>query len=125
MNNDIFQKVFDTLYEVLPTEWTKLILYAGYTTGSYSMKFYTANSQGTYTDCFSQEGVNRTKLIKTFMAIDKILSPERKEMDDKNKWNVMTMIVSGDGTFKVEYDYTDISENAITYEQGWKTKYLK
>ena len=25
---------------------------------------------------------------------------------------------------KTEFDYSDISENAIAYEQNWKTKYI-
>ncbi|MBQ4165282.1 MAG: hypothetical protein IJD85_03065 [Oscillospiraceae bacterium] len=34
------------------------------------------------------------------------------------------MVVNSDGTFKAEFDYANISENAIAYEQNWKEKYL-
>lgn len=37
----------------------------------------------------------------------------------------MTMIVTSDGNLKVEFDYTDISENSIEYEQKWKKKYIR
>lgn len=124
MDNKVFQEVFDMLQPFLPHDWNKMVLFIGYTTGSYSMKFYTYNSVGKYIDCFSQEGVSKAKLIQLFMAIDKRLSKDRKELDDKNKWSVMTMIVNADGSMKTEFDYADISENFIGYEQKWKEKYL-
>ena len=125
MNNENFQKVFDELQPVLPKDWKKMILFVGYTTGSYTMKFYTSDVKNVFTDCFSQKGSNKGRLIKLFMGIDKILKAERKTLSDKDKWTVMTMIVDADGNMKTEFDYTDISENAIAYEQSWKEKYLK
>jgi len=125
MDNEIFQKVFDKLLPVLPKDWKKLVLYVGYTAGSYTMKYYTSDSKGTYTDCFSQNGANKTQLIKLFMSIDKTLEVERTKLDDKSKWSVLTMIVCSDGAIKTEFDYADISENAIAYEQSWKRKYIK
>lgn len=125
MDNEIFQKVFDKLLPVLPKDWKKLVLYVGYTAGSYTMKYYTSDSKGTYTDCFSQNGANKAQLIKLFISIDRTLEVERTKLDDKNKWSVLTMIVGSDGAMKTEFDYADISENAIAYEQSWKKKYIK
>ena len=89
------------------------------------MKFYTSDKKGIFTDCFGQKGANKAQLIKTFMSIDKALSAVRKELADKDRWTVMTMIVGSDGKMKTEFDYADISENAIAYEQAWKEKYVK
>lgn len=125
MNNEIFQNILDMMMPMLPEEWKKMILYVGYTSGSYSMKFYTADKNNVYTDCFSQKGANKTQLIKLFMDIDKILDKERNALDDKNKWSVMTMIVDNNGKMNTEFDYTDISENSIAYERNWKEKYLR
>lgn len=125
MNNDIFQNVFDILQPALPEGWKKMVLFVGYTTESYTMKYYTSDARGEYTDCFSQKGVNKVQLIKLFMSIDKIVGSERKKLDEKSKWSIMTMIVSADGNMKTEFDYSDISENAIAYEQSWKEKYIK
>lgn len=125
MNNEIFQKVFDMIQPLLPKEWKRMVLYVGYTTGSYSMKFYTSDKDGLYTDCFSQKGINRAQIIKLFMEVDKVLASERKSLDDKNRWSVMTMIVEADGNMKTDFEYNDISESAISYEQNWKNKYLK
>lgn len=125
MDSEIFQKIIDKLIPLLPNEWEKLILFVGYTSGSYTMKYYTSDGKGIYTDCFSQSGVNRMQLIKAFMSIDEILQAERSKLDDKNKWTVLTMMVGSDGSMKTEVDYVDISENAIAYEQSWKRKYIK
>lgn len=124
MNNEIFQKVFNLVQPFLPEGWNKMILYVGYTVGSYSMKFYTCDSQGTYTDCFKCKEISKAKLIQLFMSVDKLLAPERRTLDEKNKWSVMTMIVDSEGNMKTEFDYTDISENTIAYEQRWKEKYI-
>jgi hypothetical protein len=125
MDSEIFQKIIDKLIPLLPNEWEKLIFFVGYTSGSYTMKYYTSDGKGIYTDCFSQSGVNRMQLIKAFMSIDEILQAERSKLDDKNKWTVLTMMVGSDGSMKTEVDYVDISENAIAYEQSWKRKYIK
>ena len=125
MNNEIFQEIFDILAPEFPKEWEKMIFYAGYTNGSYSMKFYTSDKNGIYTDCFSQAWAKREQLIRLFMRIDKLLAPERKLLDDKMKWSVMTMVVEADGNMKTEFDYDDISENSLDYEKEWKEKYLK
>lgn len=125
MDNNVFQNIFDILHPVLPKGWKKMVLYVGYTTGSYTMKYYTSDDKGVYTDCFSQQGVNKAQLIKLFMNIDKVVGTERKRLDEKSKWSVMTMIVCSDGTMKTEFDYSDIGDNAISYEQSWKEKYIK
>lgn len=124
MNSEVFQKVIDIIQPNLPKGWESLILFVGYTKGSYTMKYYTKDTQGEYTDCFNHKNISRAQLLKVFIDIDKILAGERQKLSDNNKWSVMTMIVSDDGKMKTEFDYTDISENAITYEQAWKEKYI-
>ncbi len=125
MNDKIFQEVFDIIYPVLPAYWKKMVLYVAYTDGSYSMKFYTMDEKNIYTDCFKQKNADRMQLIRIFTNIDKVLSVGRKQLENANKWTVMTMIVDNNGDMKTEFDYTDINENAILYEQEWKEKYIK
>ena len=64
------------------------------------------------------------EIVPGHMNIDKIVSPQRKDLDEKNRWTVMTMIVDSEGNMKSEFDYTDISEIAIQYEREWEKKYL-
>lgn len=125
MNDNVYQKIFDMIDPFLPDNWRKMILFVGYTEGSYTMKYYTSDSEGKFADCFEQPGSNKSKLVQLFVNIDKVLSHERKKLDEKNKWTVMTMTVSSSGSIKTSFDYTDISEDAIKYEQKWKEKYIK
>lgn len=125
MNNEKFQIIFDMIQPMLPEKWNKMALYVAYTSGSYSMKVYTADEKGIYTDCFSVKGINKAKLIKLFMDIDKVLAPVRDALEDNSKWSVMTMLVDSKGKMKTEFDYSDISKTSIAYEQSWRDKYLK
>lgn len=125
MNEKLFQNIFDKIQEGLPSEWKRIAFYAGYTGGSYSMKYYVDNGKDGYIDCFSLDNIKKAQIIKLFMSIDKIISPERKKLNEKDRWTVLSMIVNSDGKMKTEFDYTDISENAISYEQEWKAKNLK
>lgn len=123
MNNEIFQNVFDELQDVLPDEWNSVIFFAGYTDDSYSMKYYIKDKNGVY-DCFNQFGADRAQLINMFVNIDKLLSFERENLEEAQRWTVFTMIVDNQGNMKTYYDYTDISENFIDYEKEWEKKYL-
>ena len=125
MEDKSFQKIFGVLESVLPEHWKRLVLFAGYTQGSYTMKYYVKDDNDLYTDCFSQNVIGNAQLIKVFMNIDKIIKVERDKLDDKSKWSVMTMIVDADGNMKTEFDYSDISEDFIGYEQNWKKKYIQ
>lgn len=124
MEDKSFQKIFGVLESVLPEHWKRLVLFAGYTQGSYTMKYYVKDDNDLYTDCFSQNVIGNAQLIKVFMNIDKIIKVERDKLDDKSKWSVMTMIVDADGNMKTEFDYSDISEDSIGYEQNWRKKYI-
>ena len=124
MNDKMFQDVFDIVYDFLPNGWERMVFFAGYTKGSYSMKFYSKVGNGDYVDCFSIPGVSKTELIKAFVRIDKVLSENRSQLGDKT-WNIFTMVVRSDGTMKTDFEYEDHSEDMIAYEKQWKDKYLK
>lgn len=123
MDNKIFQKVFDNISAFLPQGWKNVVYFAGYTEGSYSMKFYSKNGEGKYIDCFNMPGVTKAALIKAFMNIDKVLSKERKSLGEK-KWTVFTMKVDSEGHMKTSFEYEDHSEDMVSYESKWRSKYL-
>ena len=83
------------------------------------------NQNGAYVDCYQLKNCTRTKLIRLFMDIHKVLEPSRKQTNGQNPWTVFTMIVDANGNMKTYFDYEDISESAIAYEKTWKEKYLK
>ncbi len=124
MEDKLFQRIFGVLEPVLPKYWKKLVFFAGYTEESYTMKYYVKDDKDKYTDCFEQNVISRAQLIKIFMDINKMIMVERGKLDDKSKWSVMTMIVDADGNMKTEFDYSDISEDSIGYEQNWRKKYI-
>lgn len=125
MDNEIFQKIYDVLADLLPVKWTKVIYRADYTEGSYGMKYYVAGDDGKFIDCYSLPGISRSQILQAFKEINKFLSPSRASLSEKDRWSVFTMIVSGDGSFKTDFDYTDISESAIAYMEEWEKKYLQ
>lgn len=124
MNDKIFQKIFDLLQEYLPIGWKKVVLYAGYSTGSYSINFHVMTSDSSYVDCYNLKTCSKVQLIKLFMNINSVLEPSRKTTD-KSAWTVFTMIVDNNGNMKTYFDYEDISETFIAYEKKWKEKYLR
>ena len=125
MNNDIFQKIYDVFSDLLPVKWLKVIFRADYTEGSYSMKYYVAGDDGRFIDCYSLPGISRPQIIQAFKEINKFLSPERAGLSEKDRWSVLTMTINADGSFKTDFDYSDISESAITYMEEWEKKYLQ
>ena len=114
MNEKLFQNVLEQIQEYLPADWRKMVFFAGYTEGSYSMKFYCNDHRGSYIDCFSLTGIKRTKLIKTFMDIDKILARERARLEREFRWTVFTMMVDSEGNMKTEFDYDELKMNKLS-----------
>lgn len=124
MQEVMFQSVFNHLQEVLPVSWKKLIFYAGYTIGSYSMKYYIDDGDGHYIDCFQIMGMDKRRLFMVFTEIDQVLTRERNKQEATHRWNVFTMIVDSSGAMHVDFDYTNIDKNTFAYERQWQEKYL-
>ena len=124
MKNLPYQSIFNTLQEVMPKNWHRIIFYAEYDDNSYSMKYFVDLGDGQYTDCFKLKNISKNEIINTFAVIDSQIMPIRKELDKKDTWSVMTLIVDESGKFKAEYEYDDISNNSIEYYRKWKDKYL-
>ena len=125
MNELDYQAIFDVLQDVLPPVWEKVVFYAEYTEGSYSMKYFVNINGGSFVDCYQLKEFSKAQIIKVFMNIDKMISPIRSQMEKGKRWNVFTLIVDASGKFRTEFDYADISENTISYHEAWKDKYLK
>ncbi len=125
MDDKLFQAIYDELKNVLPSEWNRIAFLAEYTQGSYTMKYFVDDGKTGYIDCFKLNNVNKSTLIRLFMAIDKIISSERNKQSESQKWNVLSLFIGSDGKINAKFDYTDTGENAVSYEQEWKEKWLK
>ena len=125
MDDKLFQAIYDELKNVLPSEWNRIAFFAEYTQGSYTMKYFVDDGKTGYIDCFKLNNINKSTLIRLFMSIDKIISSERNKLSESQKWSVLSLFIGSDGKINAKFDYTDISENVVSYEQEWKEKWLK
>ena len=123
MDAKTFQTVFDKISDFLPQGWKKMVFFAGYTSGSYSMKFYSENGDGKYMDCFQIPGISKGQLMKAFMDIDHVLSEQRKDLGSK-AWTVFTMAADANGRMRTDFEYDDHSRDMVSYEKSWEEKYL-
>ena len=104
----MLQGIASILEETLPEDWSKVVFYAEYAEGAFSIEYYVA---GSGKDDF-------------FMAINKFIEPERAALKPEKRWGSMTLILHSNGKFKVDYDYSDMTENAYARKKAWKKKYL-
>lgn len=118
-----YQDIFDTLQEVLPDDWRKVVFYAEYGENSYSMKYFVDTGNGEYTDCFKLKDISKQDIIKAFAVIDSKIMPVRRELSKKDTWSVMTIVIDDKGNFKADYEYS--SEGLTEHYEKWKEKYLK
>ena len=123
--DNVYQEVFEILEELLPKKWEKVIFYAEYSMDSYSMKYYIDTGIGKYTDCFRLEKPSEKKILRAFIAINKVLAPERAALPASKRWTVLTIRVNSDGGFQADYDYKKHDKALLTWETGWRKKYLK
>lgn len=121
----MLQGIASILEETLPEDWSKVVFYAEYAEGAFSIEYYVAGSgKDDFVKCFDQKGVSRASLMKNFMAINKFIEPERAALKPEKRWGSMTLILHSNGKFKVDYDYSDMTENAYARKKAWKKKYL-
>lgn len=117
----MLQGIASILEETLPEDWSKVVFYAEYAEGAFSIEYYVAGSgKDDFVKCFDQKGVSRASLMKNFMAINKFIEPERAALKPEKRWGSMTLILHSNGKFKVDYDYSDMTENAYARKKAWK-----
>ena len=117
----MLQGIASILEETLPEDWSKVVFYAEYAEGAFSIEYYVAGSgKDDFVKCFDQKGVSRASLMKNFMAINKFIEPERAALKPEKRWGSMTLILHSNGKFKVDYDYSDMTENAYARKKVWE-----
>ena len=117
-----FQEIFNNILGYLPKKWKKVALYFAFSGNMVSHKFYVDCGKG-YIDCF-QMGYDKAILRQIFFSIEDILINERESLPEGNVWNVFTMFISASGKFDTNYDYTDLSETFIDYQDNWEKNYI-
>lgn len=120
----MFQEIMNLLEELLPANWKKVIFYAEYGQGSFSFDYYIDDGSGKYIHCFDLDNFSKSFMVKTFINIDKVIKPYRRELDEKERWSNFTMIVDDSGKMETVLDYSDLSESAYEHKKQWKKKYI-
>lgn len=82
----MLQGIASILEETLPEDWSKVVFYAEYAEGAFSIEYYVAGSgKDDFVKCFDQKGVSRASLMKNFMAINKFIEPERAALTPERR----------------------------------------
>lgn len=119
---DMYNKIAQSLYKVLPDEWEDLILYSHVGKDVYEIFFY-VQVEGKYVSCFSMDrlyGISRKDVISSFDEIFDVLYPD---YEDKN-WFCATVKLNNQGDMMMFYDYNDDNIEENQYREEWKKKYL-
>lgn len=122
INKKVYQEILNEIVPFVPQDWTKLVIYLEYGENSYSFSFYYKDNEK-YIKCYDIPNVLDEQLMVAFSKIDKIVSPERKNIKE-NLWTNMTIVINSDGKMKADFDYTDLSNGSYKYKKEWKEKYL-
>lgn len=127
----IYQKVVDKLDEMIPELWDQIYLYAEPNDGASTVSFY-YSPQGKKKFEFSSEiikrfSINKNEFYNHEYQLCELFEELQNEFKKNNQevWTNLTLSIDSNGKFKVEYDYTDLSE-ADDYERQiiWEYKYL-
>ena len=102
-----------------------MVFYAEYPEDAFSIEYFAKTRTGKgYVKCFDIPGVSRSALLNDFIEIDKVITPEREALSPSKRWNAMTLVLQSNGKFRIDYDYSDVSDFAYTRKKEWKARYL-
>lgn len=110
--------------ESLSIPWSQLVFYGEYGEGSFLMEFYVKQDDSSYIKCFDLPNINENDLDSLLLKINKTIKPIRQELPENLRWSSFTLHLGRDGTFKFNYDYSDVKEDTYRHHTNWKEKYL-
>lgn len=121
--NSMYNKIANLLVEVLPKDWSNVVMYAHITEDMYEIFFF-VKKDSTYYNCFKLEtefGISRRSIMACFDKIHQALLNDYKE----KKWYCATMRLSSDSKFVIDYTYDDHSEDEDLFKTDWIQTYLR
>ncbi len=128
---DIYGKLANKINEMIPENWTKVLLYAQISTEVSVVYFYyypENNNSPIYSlDIPRKFGINKATFNAVKYKIIELLKMLQEEFG-KNKqplWTNLTFILENTGEFKIDYNYDDMI-NSNNYDQRiiWEYVYL-
>ena len=119
------QSITSVLESTLPSDWNTVVFYAELSEGAFSMEYFVKQIEGkSFIKCYDLPGVQKAQLMKDFLALNKVISEERNALKADKRWSSMTLVLHANGKFKIEYDYSDITDKPYARKQAWKKRYL-
>lgn len=125
-----FEIIADKIQDILPQEWKKVVFYAEVTDDSYEMFYYVFTSESNKPiQCYDLPDlyeIDENKIDAIFEELYKPLREERSSLavEGKEPWTNYTLLLTDDGHFKVDYDFTSLEDGGYNYRKDWKHKYL-
>lgn len=125
-----FEIIADKIQDVLPNGWKKVVFYAEVTDDSYEMFYYVFTSGSDKPiQCYDLPDKYEIDEDQIDAVFEKIYEPLRKERsglvaEGKEPWTNYTLLLTNDGSFKVDYDFTSLEDGGYEYRKTWRKKYI-
>jgi uncharacterized protein (TIGR01741 family) len=127
----IYQKIAEQLQEIIPEEWDKIFLYAEINEDMRNVYFNyypKSSSKSVYCHDIAEDfGISEDVYETLFNNLVDFLGELWGEFKDSDVelWTNCTFILSNNGKFNIEYDYTDLSNTSPRKMHIiWDYKYL-
>lgn len=115
-----YENLFQIIQPSLPEDWEKLIVRAFFVEVSCHIKYYIKQNNGQVCDCFSLNYSQR-QILQIIANIHQEVASVRARLTGKNRWNALTVMISRDGSFHADFDYSETTWNT---DKEWLERYL-
>ena len=123
MRDEVFQKVLETVFPILPEDWNSFIVRGLFSRQGSEIRIFIRDSSNTYQDCYAV-GVPNEEVIQVSKSIYEELLKLRQS-SEKEPWTGVTMVVDNEGNFTSDFDYSETKLFTPDYESAWENRYLK
>ncbi|MED4648445.1 antitoxin YezG family protein [Bacillus inaquosorum] len=129
----LYQQIAEQLNEMIPSEWTKIILYAEILDDSSEVYFFFNTPQSEeyiYShDIPKQFDVSKKIYVSLLIELQELFEELREEFKANNQdtWTNLTLKLENTGKFSIDYDYTDVIASDLNGTQRqviWEYKNL-
>ncbi|HEX9061575.1 MAG TPA: immunity protein YezG family protein [Clostridia bacterium] len=129
--NSLYNKIANNLNETIPEEWDKIYMYAEINEDM-QRTFFNYYPKGSNESVYSLDipevfEVSEEEQDQLRYQLSDYLTELWQEFKDSEKevWTNLTFILESTGKFKIDYDYTDLSEASPRKQHIiWDYKYL-
>ncbi|MBU5247232.1 antitoxin YezG family protein [Bacillus halotolerans] len=128
----LYQQIAEQLNDMIPSEWTKIILYAELNDSSEVYFFFNTPQSGEYIyshDIPKQFDVSKQIYVSLLIELQELFEELREEFKANNQdiWTHLTFKLENTRKFSIDYDYTDVIASDLNGSQRqvvWEYKNL-